>query len=338
MRAVRFTGPIEPGEARLAEVEPPVAGPGEVLVRLRAAALNHRDLYVLRGQRTPPGHQFTVGSDGAGVVEKVGSGVRGLAVGDEVVIYPGLAWGAAEEAPGPGHRLVGGPVDGTFAEWVALPAGCLLPRPAHLNWEEAAGLMLAGVTAYRAAVTRGAVGPGLTVLIHGIGGGVMLAALQICLARGARVVVTSGDAFKLDRARTLGAAVTIDYRRQDWAEAVRMATDGHGPAVILDGIGAATMPTNVGLIRPGGRIVSFGLVTGASAEINLMTLYNRQASLLGTSLGSPREAAALLELVTAHQLRPVVDSVWPLAEVGAAFRRLTDPARFGKVVLRIDEA
>jgi NADPH:quinone reductase-like Zn-dependent oxidoreductase len=337
MRAVRFTGPIEPGDARVSEAAEPVAGPGQALVRLRAAALNHRDLYVLRGQRTPPGHEFTVGSDGAGVVAALGPGARGPAVGDEVVIYPGLAWGDGEETPGPDHRLVGGPADGAFADYVALPVECLLPRPAHLTWEESAALTLAGVTAYRAAVTKGRVGRGTTVLIHGVGGGVMAMALQICVALGARALVTSGDAGKRDRARAMGAAVAIDYTAPDWPEAVRMATDGYGPEVILDGVGAATMPIDVGLIRRGGRIVSFGLATGSVAEIDLALLYGRHASLLGTSLGSPRGAAALLRLCDAHQIRPVVDSVFPLENVGAAFDRLQGRERFGKVVLRIGE-
>ena len=335
MRAVQITPPVAPDDLKPIEIMEPEAGPGEVLVRLHAAALNHRDLYLLQGGRTPEGQAFVVGSDGAGTVEAIGPGVREAGVGDQVLVFPSMRWGNKESAPGPGFEVLGGADNGTFAEYIALPLENVRRKPDHLSWEEAAALPLAGLTAYRALIPRAGLQTGETVLIHGIGGAVALAALQIAVAKGARAIVTSSSDAKLERAQGLGAAVTINYARADWLAAVKEATDSEGVDVVLESVGEATFPGSIAAIKPGGRIATFSTTTGGTPTINLRELFWKQATILGTTMGSALDFTGLLELYRAHSLRPVIDRVYPLAEVADAFKRLDAAEQFGKIVLSI---
>ncbi len=335
MRAVQIIPPVAPDDLKPIEIMEPEAGPGEVLVRLHAAALNHRDLYLLQGGRTPEGHAFVVGSDGAGTVEAIGPGVREAGVGDQVLVFPSMRWGNKESAPGPGFEVLGGADNGTFAEYIALPLENVRRKPDHLSWEEAAALPLSGLTAYRALIPRAGLQTGETVLIHGIGGAVALAALQIAVAKGARAIVTSSSDTKLERAKGLGAAVTINYARADWLAAVQEATDGEGVDVVLESVGQATFPGSISAVKAGGRIATFSTTTGGTPTINLRELFWKQATILGTTMGSALDFTGLLELYRAHSLRPVIDRVYPLAEVADAFKRLDAAEQFGKIVLSI---
>jgi len=336
MQALHITPPVVTGDLRLTDVPMPEPGPGQVRVRLRAAALNHRDLYMIAGTRTPAGHAFTPGSDGAGLIDAMGPDVRERAVGDGVLVFPTLHWGEQDAAPGPAFDILGGPTDGTLAEYLVLSATNLYPKPAHLSWEEAAALSLSGLTAYRALITRARLAAGEMVLIHGIGGATALAALQIAVAAGARAIVTSSDDAKLERARSLGAAVGINYHSEEWLSAVRKATDGRGVDVVFESAGEATFPGSVTVAAPGGRIVTFSTTTGGMPTLNLRELFWKQASVLGTTMGSPRDFAALLDFVTAHHLTPVIDRVFPLADIAAAFTRLAAGEQFGNIVLSIN--
>lgn len=335
MYAIRITPPVAPDDLKPMEIPEPEAGPGEVLVRVQAAALNHRDLYMLSGGRTPPGHTFVLGSDGAGTIEAIGPGVREAGVGDQVLIYPSMRWGNRESAPGPGFEVLGGADNGTFAQYIALPVENVRRKPDHLSWEEAAALPLAGLTAYRALVHRAGLQMGESVLIHGIGGAVALAALQITVVRGARAIVTSSSDAKLERAKELGADVTINYAQRDWLEAVKEATEGEGVDVVLESVGQATFPGSISAVKAGGRIVTFSTTTGGTPTIDIRTLFWKQASILGTTMGSPLDFAGLLELYRAHSLHPVIDRTYPLAEVAEAFKRLDAAEQFGKIVLAI---
>jgi zinc-binding alcohol dehydrogenase/oxidoreductase len=335
MLAVQITPPVAPEDMKPTEIMEPEAGPGEVLVRLHAAALNHRDLYVLQGGRTDAGRAFVVGSDGAGTVEAIGPGVREAGVGDHVLVYPSMRWGNKENAPGPDFEVLGGVDNGTFAQYIALPLENVRRKPDHLSWEEAAALPLAGLTAYRALVHRAGLQGGESVLIHGIGGAVALAALQIAVTKGARAIVTSSSDAKLEQAKELGAAVTINYAQADWLAAVMEATEGEGVDVVLESVGQATFPGSVTAVKPGGRIVTFSTTTGGTPAINIRELFSKQASILGTMMGSPLDFTGLLELYRAHSLHPVIDRIYPLAEVGAAFARLAAAEQFGKIVLTI---
>ena len=333
MQAVVLTETGGPEVLTLGTADDPAAGPGEVVVALRTAALNRRDVFVRKGIAPSP-LPVIPGSDGAGTVRSVGEGVSGLAEGDEVIVYPALGWGGGEAAPGPGFRILGGPDDGTYAELVRLPAENVLPKPARLSWEEAAALPLAGLTAYRALVSRAGMRPGETVLVLGIGGGVATIATMLARGAGCRVIVTSSSQEKLDRARDLGADGGVLYTQDDWVGAVRDLTGGRGVDIVVDSVGA-TWADSIAAVRPGGRVVAFGGTGGAKVELGVRAVTMGQVSLLGTTMGSPRDFAGLLAAVEASGWSPVIDSVRPLGEVADAHRREEAGEHFGKLVLSI---
>ncbi|RUL88638.1 zinc-binding dehydrogenase [Tautonia sociabilis] len=319
---------------RLEDVPDPDAGPGEVVVRLRAAALNHRDLWISRNKYPGVRLPAILGSDGAGQVAALGEGVEGLRVGQDVVINPSLDWGPDERAQGERFRILGMPDQGTFAELIAVPAANVLPKPVGMNFEEAAALPLAGLTAYRAVVTKARIQPGEVVLVTGIGAGTATLALQLARALGARVFVTSGDDSKLQRARALGAEGGVNYKDPDWPKTLR---DLAGPPdAVIDSAGGESFARAVDLLRPGGRLVTFGATTGPVPSFDLFKLFWKQLQLLGTTMGTSAEFAALLELVEDRGIRPVVDRTFPMAEVVSALRRMEEAGQFGKIVLKID--
>lgn len=334
MRAVVLHSAGEVADLRVEHVPDALAGLGKIVVRVHAAALNHRDVYICRGQYGGLRLPVTLGADGAGVVAAVGTGVDRIAVGDPVVVNPCLDWGADQRVAGPAFRILGMPDDGTFAELVTVPAANVLPLPPGLRVEEAAAIPLAGLTAYRALVSRGGLKAGERVLIIGIGGGVATLALVLALGLGARVFVTSGSAAKLEQARTLGAESGFNYRTDDWVSAVRQATDG-GPDLILDGVGGATFEQALDVARPGGRVVSYGATTGDAPHLTVRRLFWKQLSLLGTTMGSPADFAGMLDCFAGGGIRPVIDRIYPLADAGAAMARLERAKQFGKIVLRV---
>ena len=332
MNAVVLTETGGPEVLTLGTAADPIAGPGEVVVALRFAALNRRDVFLRKGIAPSP-LPVIPGSDGAGVVREVGAGVSGISEGDEVVILPSLGWGGAEAAPEPGFRILGGPDDGTYAELIRIPAANVFPKPVRLSFEEAAALPLAGLTAYRALVSRAGIRPGETVLILGIGGGVATFALHIARAAGCRVIVTSSSQEKLVRARALGAAHGVLYTEDGWPEAVREASGG-GVDVVIDSVGS-TWAQSIACVRPGGRVVAFGGTGGGTVGLTVRPVTMGQVSLLGTTMGSPRDFAGLLKAVEFASWSPVIDSVRPLGEVAAAHAREEGGEHFGKLVLSI---
>ncbi len=335
MKAIVLHEAGGPTALRLETVTDPTPGPGDVVVRLRAAALNHRDLFIAKGQYAGLRFPIILGADGTGEVAQLGPGVTGVGEGDAVVINPNLDWGDDPRAQGPRFRILGLPDNGTFAEFVKVPAANILPRPTHLSDEEAAAIPLAGLTAYRAVVTRGRVQRGETVLVLGIGGGVATFALLIAKQSGARVLVTSGSDAKLERARALGADGGFNYRTADWVPAVREATAGRGPDLIIDGTGGPTFDRALDAARPGGRIVSYGATTGAVPELTVRRIFWKQLNVLGSTMGSPEDFRNMLALFGAGGLHPVVDQVLPLAEATRAFQHMDRAAQFGKIVLRV---
>ena len=303
-----------------------------MVVALRAAALNRRDVFLRKGIAPSP-LPVIPGSDGAGVVQAIGAGVSGLAEGDEVVILPSLGWGGREDAPAPGFRILGGPDDGTYAELIRIPAENVFPKPGRLSFEEAAALPLAGLTAYRALVSRARIRSGETVLILGIGGGVATIALHIARAAGCRVIVTSSSDEKLARAADLGAAAGVNYTGGDWVSEVKEISGG-GVDVVIDSVGS-TWADSINSVRPGGRVVAFGGTGGAKVELMVRPMTMGQVSFLGTTMGSPRDFAGLLAAVAHQTWTPVIDSVRPLAEVAEAHAREEAGHHFGKLVLPI---
>ena len=330
--AARLVAPGDPPAFALEDVPDPVPGPGEVTVRLEAAALNRRDWWIWRkaGTRVPA----ILGSDGAGRIAAVGQGVTGLAPGDEVVIDCGLAWGPSEDAAGEDFAILGYPTDGTFAELVRVPAINVAPRPARLTWHEAAALNLAGLTAWRCAVTCAGAAPGRSVLVHGAGSGVATFAIQIAAALGARVFVTTSSEAKLEHARSLGAEAGVLYSDEDWPARLR-ALAGGGLDAAIDSYGGPALAPLLEALRPGGTLVNFGDTGGDDATIPVAAIYWHWRTLRGTTLGSPREYRALLAHVETAAWRPEIDRVYPLEQIAEAAARLSASDRFGKVVLQI---
>ena len=323
----RFGGPEGLVPVELPDPEP---GPGEARVDLVAAALNRRDWWIRKGGKVAL--PAVLGSDGAGIVSAVGADVEDVAVGDEVVINPALSWGDAEAAPGPEFRILGVPDQGTYAERIVVHASQLGPRPPGYTWIEAAALPLAGLTAWRAVVTHARARVERTLLVPGAGGGVATFVIQIAAAVGARVLVTSSSADKLERARRLGADGGANYRESDWPERL-------GPVdAVVDSVGGASWPGALRALRPGGRLVSFGDTEGEVAEVDLARVFLSWIRIQGTTMGSPREFDSLLRHVAGARWRPVVDSVFPLRDAAAAHERLDAADRFGKVVLAVDES
>jgi len=335
MKAVVLQAAEGPQGLRCLDVETPQPKAGEVLIRLRYAALNRRDVWISHGRYQGMKLPIILGSDGAGEVAACGEGVSNVRVGDPVIINPGLHWGESEAHPGPNFQILGMPSDGTYAQYVVVPADHVYPKPDHLTWEEAAALPLAGVTAYRALFSRGKLQPGETVLIPGIGSGAALFTLQMALAKGARVYVTSGSDEKIARAMELGAAGGVNYRHDDWPNRLRQMMGGAD--LIIDSVAGPGFIQLIELTNPGGRIVSFGVTAGVVPELLMRAVFSRQMDIRGTTMGSPRDFAAMLSLYGEHRLRPVIDRIYPLASAAEALTRMEKSEHFGKIVLEIPQ-
>jgi zinc-binding alcohol dehydrogenase/oxidoreductase len=328
MRALRIEAI---GKIAVSEVADPVPAAGEVLVELRSAALNHRDLWIKLGQYSGLTFPCIPGSDGAGVATSVGPGTDVSWVGREVIINPSFDWGSSESAQGPGFAILGLPRDGTMAQRIAVPARQLSPKPAHLGWDEAAALPLTGLTAWRALISRARLAPGERVLVTGIGGGGALAALQFAVASGNEAWVTSSSDDKIARAVKMGAKGGFRYDAKGWAAA---AAKSPGPFdVIIDSAGGPGFVDLVDLAAPGGRIAFFGATRGSVPEVALRKLFWRQVSLLGTTMGSPADWSAMTAFVARHGIRPVVSDVFPLERGAEAFDLMERGGQFGKIVL-----
>lgn len=311
---------------------------GEVVVAMRAAAMNRLDLFVRDGI---PGVALpqVPGADGAGIVEATGEGVTGLTAGDRVLVQPGLFCGSCEFCRGGEQslcvkfRIVGEHAPGTFAEKAVLPAVNLFPIPGGLSFEQAAAFPLSYQTAWRMIVGRGRVRPGDTVLIHGIGGGVGWAALEIAVLCGAHVIATTSGPEKGREARAAGAHVVVDYTAEDVGEAVKRETGRRGVDVVVDSVGEKTWLKSLKAVRRGGRIVTCGATTGPNPAEEIRLIYWKQISILGSTMANDREFRALLAAVGDGRIAPRIDRVFPLSQAPAAYRLLEEGGQFGKVVL-----
>ena len=345
MRALVNTAPLSGRPAQLLSVADPVPGPGEVLVRLEFAALNHRDLLWLDPDwgrvAFEPTSAFVMGSDGAGSVAAVGPGVCGWSVGDAVLLDPLLSCGGCEQCRAgralwcPQLSVLGGPSDGTLAELVVVPAANVHRIPAHLSAEQAAALPMALGTAYHSLFVAGRLRAGETVLVHGVGGGVAQVGLQLAVAAGATVIATSSDDVKLDRARQLGASYTINNRRDDVVAAVREIVGAHGVDVVLDGVGGPTLLTSLEVVAAEGygRVVRFGSAARQRVDVPGALLGGKSVVVGG--MARPQDMADAIAFVAGHQVVPVLDKPAPLEDWEAAVRLLERGGQNGKLVLEI---
>lgn len=319
----------EYGEHKLTdmpEVEPKA---GEVVVSLKVAGLNRRDLYI--ANRIGPNEPALIlGSDGAGVIEAVGQGVTNVQVGDEVIINPSLRWDENTLAPPKDFDILGMPDNGTLAEKIVLDAGQVEAKPTHLSWEEAGVLVLSALTGYRALVTKGKVTANHTVFIPGAGSGVATYMIQFARALGARVIVTSRDEQKRVAALELGADIALDTN-DDWDE--KLADESID--VVIDSVGAATFNRSLAVLKQGGAFVLFGATAGDEVTINLREFFYGQYHLLGTTMGSREELREMLNFIEEHNIKPVVGHTYPFAKIADAFQLLEENEQYGKIAITI---
>ena len=318
MKAIRIHEDGGPEVLRYEDAPDPEPGPGEVLVRLRAASLNHLDLWVRKGLPSVPKPRI-LGADGAGIREDTG---------ERVVINPGIEHGEQ-------ISVVGEHMDGTHAELVAVPETNVYPLPDEISFEDAAAFPLVFETAYRLLVTRARLREGEWVLLWGIGSGVATAGLAIAKALGAKALVTSSSDEKLERATALGADATVNHATGEVREAVKEATGSAGVEVVLEHVGEATWQTSIQAARSGGRIAVCGATSGPNPPAALHRIWWKQLSILGSTMGTREDFEAAYELVKSGRAKPVVDSVYPLEEARAAHERMEAGEQFGKIVLSI---
>lgn len=304
------------------QLDEPVPKADEALVQLHAAALNRRDWWITQGQYSKIELPVILGSDGAGTFED-----------KPVLIYPALDWGDNPNVQGRNFRVLGLPENGTFAESICIPKANLAPMPEHLDWEQAAALPLAGLTAYRTVFTRCQLKVGERVLISGVGGGVALMAMQFALAAGAEVFVTSGSNDKIQKAIHLGAIGGANYRDADWDKNFKNTAGGFD--VLIDSAGGAGFAALMNLCNPGARIGIYGGTLGKIDGLSPQILFWKQISILGSTMGTLEEFKQMLRFVEKHRIVPVVDAVFKLEEGNKALQRLEDGKQFGKVVLKI---
>ncbi len=343
MKAIVFEQHGGPEVLNYTEVPTPATpGPGEVLVNLKAAALNHLDLAVRRGIAgwpTPLPH--IPGSDGSGIIEQIGPGGIGYKIGDRVLISPGLSCGtcsacrAGDDNMCSTYHVLGTREDGSYAEFIKLPASNVRPIPEGLSFEEAAAVPLVFLSAWHMVVGLAKVRSGECVLVHGAGSGVGSAAIQIAKMFNARVITTAGSDGKLEKARQLGADETVNYDRADIVEEVRRVTGKRGVDIVIEHIGGDVFSKSATVLRRNGRIVTCGVTAGGIVQLDLRYVFSRHLAIYGSFMGRSSELTHLLKFFPSRKLRPVIDSVFPLAQAAEAQMRMEERKHFGKIVLKI---
>lgn len=317
------------------EVDVPSPEEGEVVVKLRAAAVNRRELMIAKGQYQGARAPIILGSDGDGEVYSLGNLVKSFSVGDQVIINPGLNWGKDNNKKNVDFSILGMPQNGTYAEYVKVPVENIVEKPAHLSWEEAASLPLAGLTAYRALVTKGKIQKGEKVLIPGAGGGVATFLIQFAHVLGAEVYVTSSKEDKINKAMELGAVGGVNYTEENWVEQLLELTGGID--LSIDSVGGDSFKSLITLGKIGSRIVNFGSTRGPINNLFLPSLTLKEISIIGSTMGSMDDFSKMIKLVNEKEIHPVIDRVYSLREVNKALERIEKGQNFGKIVLTIDE-
>ncbi|SEJ43402.1 NADPH:quinone reductase [Dyadobacter koreensis] len=316
---------------RIEQIAIPVPKRGEVLIKIKAASLNHHELWTLKEKKQYGDFRIVPGA--AGDVVELGADCDKTWLGKKVVINPSRNWGSSKSVYGSDFEILGYPHNGTFAEFVAIEEQYVYEIPSHLSYEEAAALPLAGLTAYRALFTKGELNRKSKILITGIGGGVALWALFFALKMDAKVYVTSGKDDKIKRARQAGASGGVNYKNENWKNELADQADNFD--LILDGAAGEGFEILLHLVKSGGRIVNFGRTAGLFPAVNPKLLFSKQITIVGTTMGSDDEFRSMLYYILYHKLRPLIDSVYELDQIQAAFKRMEDSEQFGKIILRI---
>ena len=340
MRAVYFEKHGGPEVLKYGNLPDPVAGPGEVLISVKACALNHLDIWIRQGLGISIPMPHILGADVSGVVLETGAGVKNIKKGDRVVISPGqlpldsVEGFEARDSYSPQFHILGFQIQGGYAEKVCVPSRFVIPVSEKFSFEEWASLPLAGLTAYHVLVTRAQLKTGETVLIHAGGSGIGSLAIQLAKFLGVRVFTTVGDATKAPKAKKLGADEIIFYKKEDFAESVKKLTGGKGVDCVFEHIGPETWQKSLLCLARGGRLATCGATSGAKVEMDLRPFFSKQLSILGSYMGSFAELKKVIELAEKGKLKPVVDKVFPLRQVNLAHQRMEERKNFGKIVIR----
>lgn len=333
MKAVILNGINQPFE--YTEVPKPAAGPGEVVVQIKAAAFNHRDIWIQQGQYAGLRFPSIQGSDGSGIVTEVGEGVDQSLLGKEVVINPSLNWGDNPHTQAKDYIILGMAQDGTFAEYVKIAARLVHEKPKHLSFEQAAAFPLAGLTGYRALFTRAMAKPGDTVLITGVGGGVALHCMQFAVAMGCNVYVTSGSEEKIAKAVAMGAKGGVNYKNENWHKELLKLSGGFD--AIVDSACGDVFAKLVDLCKPAGRIAFYGATLGAFNSGVPAKIFWKQLTICGSTMGNDEEFKQMVNFISQHKIVPVVDSVYELKDANEAALRMQRGEQFGKIILYLHE-
>lgn len=331
MKAVLFKGKDYP--VTVEETKKPKPIKDQVLIRIKYAALNHRDLWLIKEQAQHFPQGIILGSDGCGVIEDVGEDADPLLVGAEVIINPSLDWGNNPVVQGDSFRILGFPDHGTFAEYLVISKKSVFERPEHLSMAECAAVPLSALTAYRALFSKARLRSNEKVLITGVGGGAALWALQFAVAYQGRVYVTSGSEEKIAHAKKLGAVNGFNYKDPEWATQAQKECGGFD--IIIDSAGGDQFSKLIELALPGGRIVNFGRTAGNITNISTRLLYWKQISIHGSTMGTRDEFLSMLDFLESRNIKPVMDRIYPLHQVTDAFTRMEAGEQFGKIVLEI---
>lgn len=331
MKAIVLNGINQPFE--YVDIEAPKPASGEVVIQMKAAAFNHRDIWIQKGQYAGLRFPSIQGSDGSGIVTELGEGVDESLLGKEVVINPSLNWGDNPHTQAKDYIILGMAQDGTFAEYVKVAARLVHEKPKHLSFEQAAAFPLAGLTGYRALVTRAMAKPGDTVLITGVGGGVALHCMQFAVALGCQVYVTSGTDEKIAKAMTMGAKGGVNYKNENWHKELLKLSGGFD--AIVDSACGDQFSKLVDLCKPAGRIAFYGATLGAFNSGVPAKIFWKQLTICGSTMGNDEEFSQMVNFISQHKIIPVVDSVYDLKDANEAAQRMERGEQFGKIVLRM---
>lgn len=318
---------------KLTDVQESILGPGEVRVKIKAAALNHRDEWSRQGLYPNLKSGVILGSDGAGVVSELGKGVDSFWLGKGVIINAAINWGDNQNFQGKDFEILGMPRNGTFAESVVVPVDRLHQKPDHLTWEEAAALPLAGLTAFRALTYQGQLQEDENVLVTGFGGGVAQFAAQFALALGAKVSISSSSSDKIKKGLKMGASFGYDYTNAKWVDQAIAATKG-GFDLIIDGAAGDTFNQLIQVCKPGGRVVFYGATRGNPGKLEARRIFWNQLKVIGSTMGSDNDFRKMLQLVERRKIHPVIDKVFSLDQAVEAFDRMRAGKQMGKIILK----
>jgi zinc-binding alcohol dehydrogenase/oxidoreductase len=333
MKAVLFKGKDFP--ITIEDIKKPKPVKDQVLIKLKYAALNHRDIWIVQEQAQHFPNGIILGSDGSGVVDDVGEDADPLLVGAEVIINPSLEWGTNPVVHGDSFKILGFPDNGTFAEYITISKKYIFEKPEHLSFEESAAIPLSALTAYRALFSKARLRAKEKVLITGIGGAAALYALQFAVAYQARVYVTSGSEEKINRAKQLGAIGGFNYKDPEWASQAQKEANGFD--IIIDTAGGPNFSKFLDITVPGGRIVNFGRTAGNIPDLNTRALYSKQISIFGTTMGTRDEFLSMIDFMESRKLKPVIDKTFPFSQFHQALDHMVQGNQFGKIVLDISK-